>query len=48
MKQDNFKITIIELGYVWLPLAIEFGKKYKVLGFEINRSRIEELNLLQD
>jgi len=31
------------LGYVGLPLAIEFGKKYKVLGFDINKERIEEL-----
>ena len=31
-----------------LPLAIEFGKKYKVLGFDINQTRIEELNLLTD
>ncbi len=42
------KIGIIGLGYVGLPLAIEFGKKYKVLGFDINQSRIEELNLLTD
>jgi UDP-N-acetyl-D-galactosamine dehydrogenase len=42
------KIAIIGLGYVGLPLAIEFGKKYKVLGFDINQSRIEELNLLSD
>lgn len=44
----NEKITIIGLGYVGLPLAIEFGKKYKVLGFDINQVRIEELNLLSD
>jgi UDP-N-acetyl-D-galactosamine dehydrogenase len=48
MEKDDFKIAIIGLGYVGLPLAIEFGKKYKVLGFDINRSRIEELNLVQD
>lgn len=42
------KLAIIGLGYVGLPLAIEFGKKYKVLGFDINQSRIEELNLLND
>jgi UDP-N-acetyl-D-galactosamine dehydrogenase len=48
MKQDNVKIAIIGLGYVGLPLAIEFGKKYKVLGFDINRSRVQELNLVQD
>ncbi len=48
MKQNDYKIAIIGLGYVGLPLAIEFGKKFKVLGFDINQSRIEELNLLSD
>jgi UDP-N-acetyl-D-galactosamine dehydrogenase len=48
MKQDDFRIAIIGLGYVGLPLAIEFGKKYKVLGFDINRLRIDELKLVQD
>ena len=43
MKIENSKIAIIGLGYVGLPLAIEFGKKYKVLGFDINQARIEEL-----
>jgi UDP-N-acetyl-D-galactosamine dehydrogenase len=42
------KIAIIGLGYVGLPLAIEFGKKYKVLGFDINEVRIEELNSGKD
>lgn len=37
------QIAIIGLGYVGLPLAVEFGKKYKVLGFDINNERIEEL-----
>lgn len=40
----SFKIAIIGLGYVGLPLAIEFGKKYDVLGFDINEKRINELN----
>jgi UDP-N-acetyl-D-galactosamine dehydrogenase len=48
MKQNDYKIAIIGLGYVGLPLAIEFGKKFKVLGFDINQSRIEELNRLTD
>jgi len=48
MKQNYYKIAIIGLGYVGLPLAIEFGKKFKVLGFDINQTRIEELNLLTD
>jgi UDP-N-acetyl-D-galactosamine dehydrogenase len=48
MKLENFKIAIIGLGYVGLPLAIEFGKKYKVLGFDINKDRIEELKAGKD
>ena len=38
------KISVIGLGYVGLPLAIEFGKKHNVLGFDINTRRIKELN----
>jgi len=37
-------IAVVGLGYVGLPLAIEFGKKYKVIGFDINDSRINELS----
>jgi UDP-N-acetyl-D-galactosamine dehydrogenase len=37
------KIAVIGLGYVGLPLAIEFGKKYRVIGFDINKTRVEEL-----
>ena len=48
MNLSEKKISIIGLGYVGLPLAIEFGKKFKVLGFDINQSRIDELNLLTD
>ncbi|OKS88470.1 nucleotide sugar dehydrogenase [Mucilaginibacter polytrichastri] len=40
----DFKIAIIGLGYVGLPLAVEFAKKYKVIGFDINAARIAELN----
>lgn len=40
---NDVKIAIIGLGYVGLPLAIEFGKKYKVLGFDINETRVNEL-----
>jgi len=40
---ENAKIAIIGLGYVGLPLAIEFGKKYDVLGFDIDLERIIEL-----
>lgn len=39
----NIKIAILGLGYVGLPLAIEFGKVFKTIGFDINESRIKEL-----
>ena len=45
---EDAKIAIIGLGYVGLPLAIEFGKKYAVIGFDINQSRIEELSSGKD
>src|SRR5690606_16928092 len=44
----NAKIAVIGLGYVGLPLAIEFGKKYDVLGFDINQSRVDELSQGKD
>ncbi|MBT6577104.1 MAG: Vi polysaccharide biosynthesis UDP-N-acetylglucosamine C-6 dehydrogenase TviB, partial [Gammaproteobacteria bacterium] len=37
------KICIIGLGYVGLPLAVEFGQKYATIGFDISRQRIDEL-----
>jgi len=45
---ENIKIAIIGLGYVGLPLAIEFAKKYSVIGFDINAARIEELSKGED
>lgn len=42
------KIAVIGLGYVGLPLAVEFGKKYPTLGFDINAQRIAELRLGKD
>ena len=42
------KLAIIGLGYVGLPLAVEFGKHYPTLGFDINQTRINELNLGED
>ncbi len=40
----NYKICIVGLGYVGLPLAHAFSSKYQVVGFDINTKRIEELN----
>lgn len=45
---NNVKIGIIGLGYVGLPLAVEFGLKYWVLGFDINQERIIELSSGED
>lgn len=42
------KIAIIGLGYVGLPLAVEFAKKHHVIGFDINEERIKELELGSD
>jgi UDP-N-acetyl-D-galactosamine dehydrogenase len=46
MKQN--KIAILGLGYVGLPLAIEFGKKQHTIGFDINQARVDELNCGHD
>lgn len=43
MKLKNVKIGVIGLGYVGLPLAIEFGKKFKTVAYDINKIRIKEL-----
>ncbi len=43
MNLDQIKLGIIGLGYVGLPLAVEFGKKRSVVGFDVNPRRIKEL-----
>ena len=43
MKLSEIKIAIIGLGYVGLPLALEFGKKFSVVGYDHNNQRINEL-----
>ena len=42
-KLNNPKIAVIGLGYVGLPLAVEFGKKFPTVGFDINTHRVKEL-----
>ncbi len=44
----DLKIAVIGLGYVGLPLAVEFGKKVPVIGFDIYQKRIDELKSGQD
>ena len=48
MNTHNLKLAIIGLGYVGLPLAVEFGKTRSVIGFDINQKRIEELKMGRD
>lgn len=48
MNLEKYKIGIIGLGYVGLPLAVEFGKKIPTVGFDINQGRIDELSSGKD
>jgi len=48
MKLSGIKLAIIGLGYVGLPLAVEFGKQREVVGFDINQKRIDELRSGRD
>jgi len=43
MELANAKIAVLGLGYVGLPLAVEFSKKFEVVGFDINQARVNEL-----
>lgn len=47
-EKKQYHLTVIGLGYVGLPLAVEFAKKYPVVGFDINKERIAELRLGND
>lgn len=48
MTLEDRKIAVIGLGYVGLPLAIEYGKKYRVVGFDVYQPRVEELEAGKD
>lgn len=48
MDLNNYKVGVIGLGYVGLPLAVEFGKKIPTVGFDINQTRIDELSSGKD
>lgn len=48
MNLSEIRLSIIGLGYVGLPLAVEFGRKRSVVGFDINQRRIDELKLGND
>ena len=42
-NSKDLKLAVIGLGYVGLPLTLEFAKKREIIGFDINKKRIEEL-----
>ncbi|HEY8682446.1 MAG TPA: Vi polysaccharide biosynthesis UDP-N-acetylglucosamine C-6 dehydrogenase TviB [Rhodanobacter sp.] len=45
---EHTKIAVVGLGYVGLPLAVEFGKRYDTVGFDINALRVDELRAGED
>jgi len=47
-RLEDTKLAIVGLGYVGLPLAVEFGKRYQTVGFDINGKRIEQLRAGHD
>lgn len=48
MDISNRIIAVVGLGYVGLPLAVEYGKKYRVIGFDVNQARVAELERGED
>ena len=44
ISSRDLKLAVIGLGYVGLPLAVEFSKKRNVVGFDVNKRRVNELN----
>ena len=47
-RKRSFRIGVVGLGYVGLPLAVEFGKYFPTVGFDINQRRIAELQSGKD
>ena len=47
-KSNEIKIAVVGLGYVGLPLAVEFSRKYDVIGYDINSKRVDELLSYKD
>lgn len=48
IRSEQISIAVIGLGYVGLPLAVEFGKKFKTTGFDVKRSRLDALRRFED
>ena len=47
-KSQEIKIGVLGMGYVGLPLAVEFSKHFEVIGYDINKERISELTKGKD
>ena len=43
INSEKIKLAVIGLGYVGLPLAVEFGKKFDVVGFDVKQTRLDAL-----
>ena len=43
LAEDQIRLGVVGLGYVGLPLAVEFGKKFKTIGYDLSLGRIQEL-----
>ena len=48
LKSGKIKLAVIGLGYVGLPLAVEFGKKFDTIGFDVKKARLEMLRRGED
>ena len=48
IKEGNSKIAVVGLGYVGFPLAVEFGKIVKTIGFDLNKKRVKDLQKFDD
>jgi len=44
----NLKVAVVGLGYVGLPLAVEFGKRFNTVGFDVKQDRVDELRKGRD
>ena len=44
INKDKINITVVGLGYVGLPLAVEFSKKFSTIGYDLDIIRVSELN----
>src|SRR5947208_7563303 len=48
MKPESMTVAVVGLGYVGLPLAVEFGKKYSTIGFDLSAEKISAYRLHRD